>query len=275
MRILTRLTRLLGATLLAAVTVAGVTAPAKADNQSILDKVIAQNKIHIGVMLNVPPFGMKSLSGEPEGFDVDVAKIVAQKLGVELEIVDTTSVDRIPNLRSGKVDLIIGSFTGTAERAKVVSFSEPYVTARVMAIAIKADGDVKTADDLAKRRIAVTKGTTQDLLITPAFPDAEIMRFDTEAAALFALAQGQVDAFVCDGNVLNYQAAKDPSIKVLTDKKFEAQIEYQRLGVPRGDQEWLNWVNMFVFELNTSGTSYDLYHKWFNADMPAPLYPRI
>ena len=272
MQPMSRLAQMAGAALIAAASLVAFATSASAE--SILDRAIAQNKITIGVMLNVPPFGMKSLTGEAEGFDVDVAKLVAEKLGVELEIVDTTSVDRIPNLRSGKVDMIVGSFTGTAERAKVVSFSDSYVTALVAAIAVRTDSGFETAADIATRRIAVTKGTTQDLLITDAFPSAEIMRFDTEAAALFALLQGQVDAFVCDGNVLNYQATVDPSIKVIMDPQFASLIEHQRLGVPRGDQEWLNWVNMFVYELNSSGTSYELYRKWFNAEMPAPLIPR-
>ncbi|MCP8896567.1 transporter substrate-binding domain-containing protein [Shinella daejeonensis] len=271
MGIFSRFRRLAGCAVLSLGVVAGVAAPASAE--SILDRVVADNKIKVGVMLNVPPFGMKSISGEPEGFDVDVANLIAEKLGVELEIVDTTSVDRIPNLRSGKVDIIVGTFTGTPERAKVVSFSEPYVTALLAAFAVKTDSGIESAGDLTTKRIAVTKGTTQDLMVAPEFPEAEILRFDTEAAALFALAQGQVDAFICDGNVLNYQATINPEIKVIVDEKFSKLVEYQRLGVPRGDQEWLNWVNMFVFDLNATGTSYDLYEKWFNAGMPAPLIP--
>lgn len=245
-----------------------------ANAESILDRVVADNKIRVGVTLNVPPFGMKSLKGEPEGFDVDVAKLVAEKLGVELEIVDTTSVDRIPNLRSGKVDLVAGAFTGTPERAKVVSFSNPYVTALVAAIAVKSESGFKSADDLAKGRVAVTKGTTQDLMVTSMFPNAEVMRFDTEAAGLFALSQGQSDAFITGADVLTYQAALNPSIRVIFDKKFESLVEYQCLGVPRGDQEWLNWINMFVFDFNASGKSYELHEKWFKSPMPAPVNPR-
>ena len=115
----------------------------------------------------------------------------------------------------------------------MVSFSDPYVTALLAAFAVKADSGIESAADLGSKRIAVTKGTTQDLMVAPEFPDAEIMRFDTEAAALFALAQGQVDAFICDGNVLNYQATIDKSMKVIVDDKFSKLVEYQRLGVPR------------------------------------------
>jgi polar amino acid transport system substrate-binding protein len=272
---MSRFTKFATSTLIAAVGFVSMSVSALADgSQSILDKVIADNKVKVGVMLNLPPFGSKTMSGEAEGFDVDVAKLVAEKLGVELEIVDTTSVDRIPNLRSGKVDMIIGTFTGTAERARVVSFSDPYVTALLATIAVRKDSGIENAEDIAKKRVAVTKGTTQDLVITDTLPDAEIMRFDTEAAALFALTQGQVDAFVSDGNVLNYQATIDDNIKVVQDPKFANLIEHQRIGLPRGDQEWMNWVNMFVYELNNSGASYDLYRKWFKAEMPAPLNPR-
>ncbi len=244
-----------------------------AQEQSTLDKVISEKALRVGVILSLPPFGMRNANGDPEGFDVDIAKLAAERLGAELEIIDTTAADRIPNLRTGKVDLIIGQFTRNAERAKVVTFSDPYITAVVMAIALPADSTVASAKELDGKRVAVIKGTTQDTAFTAAVPGADIQRFDSSAAALLALKQGQVDAMIEDSNFLNYQAKLGGDIKVVIDPAFKHLIDYNSIGLQRGDPDWLNWVNMFVFELNMSGKGRELYTKWFNAEMPAPLNP--
>src|SRR5215218_4168799 len=79
---------------------------AQSASPSTLDQVISSKKLRVGIILSLPPFGMKNEKGEPEGFDVDIAKLAAERLGASLEIVDTTAADRIPNLRTNKVDLI-------------------------------------------------------------------------------------------------------------------------------------------------------------------------
>ncbi|MDF2621636.1 MAG: extracellular solute-binding protein family 3 [Xanthobacteraceae bacterium] len=248
-------------------------APAAAQTPSTLDKVISSKKLRVGIILSLPPFGMRNAAGEPEGFDVDVAKLAAERLGAQLEVIDTTAADRIPNLRTDKVDLIIGQFTRNAERAKVVTFSNPYITAVVMAIAVPKDADVKAAKDLDGKRVAVIKGTTQDKAFSAAVPGASIQRFDSSAAALLALKQGQVDAMIEDSNFLNYQAKLDENLKVVIDDAFKDLIDYNSIGLRRGDPDWKNWVDMFVFELNSTGAGNALYKKWFNASMPAPLNP--
>ncbi|WP_210210703.1 transporter substrate-binding domain-containing protein [Mesorhizobium sp. YM1C-6-2] len=271
MRSILKAAALSAAALGIALTMAG---PASAQ-ESRLDKIISSKQLRVGIILSLPPFGMKNEAGEPDGFDVDVAKLAAERLGAELEIVDTTAADRIPNLRTDKVDMIIGQFTRNSERAKVISFSDPYITAVVMAIAVPSDSTAAKATDLDGKRVAVIKGTTQDAAFSAAVPGADIQRFDSSAAALLALKQGQVDAMIEDGNFLNYQAKLAGNLKVIIDPAFGNLIDYNSIGVQRGDQEWLNWVNMFVFELNTSGKGRELYRKWFDADMPAPVNPQF
>jgi polar amino acid transport system substrate-binding protein len=268
--------RYLAAVLMAVTFTAGAMvdgARAQSAPQSTLDQIISSKKLRVGIILSLPPFGMKNEKGEPEGFDVDIAKMAAERLGANLEIVDTTAADRIPNLRTNKVDLIIGQFTRNAERAKVVTFSDPYITAVVIAIAVPKDSPAANARDLDGKRVAVIKGTTQDAAFSKAVPGAQIQRFDTSAAALLALKQGQVDAMIEDSNFLNYQAKLEPNFKVIIDPNFKDLIDYNSIGLRRGDPDWLNWVNMFVFELNVYGKGAETYRKWFNADMPAPLNP--
>lgn len=241
------------------------------DKTSTLDKVIKAKTLKVGVILSLPPFGMKANDGKPEGYDVDVANLMAKKLGVKLEIVDTTAADRIPNLQTGKVDAVIGQFTRNTERAQVVSFSNPYIAAPVVAIAVKKGSAIKAASDLAGKRVAVIKGTTQDQTITDTVPKAKLQRFDKSADAFLALKQGAVDAMVEDGNWLTYQTKTNPGFQVVVDPQFNTLVDYNSIGVQRGDQEWLNWVNMFVFELVSSNENVAFFEKWFDAKPPIPV----
>ena len=92
--------------------------PAKAE--SALDTIIQRGTINVGVGLGTPPYGLMDSSMQPDGYDVSVAKLIARDLGVKANIVDTTAANRIPNLTSGKLDIVIYSFSITAERAKAI-----------------------------------------------------------------------------------------------------------------------------------------------------------
>lgn len=246
-----------------------------ADSGSTLDKILSEKKVRIGVMLSIPPVGFKDTNGQPDGYDVDVAKMVADKLGAKLEIVDTTAADRIPNLRTGKVDMVIGAFTRNSERAKVIDFSNPYITAVQMGMLVPKDSPVHSIKDLEGKTVSVSKGTTGEALFTQVAPKSSTLPFDAMPQALLALRQGQVDAVVDDGNLLNYQAKLDPSYRVIIDDAVKGFIDYNGVGIRRGDQQLLNWLNTLVFQMNTDGTSKTIYKKWFGADMPAPVNPQF
>ena len=88
-----------------------------------LQKIIQRGKLIVGISLSTPPYGMTDANMKPAGFDVAMAKLISRDMGVELEIVDQVSQARIPNLTSGKVDILISSFGVTAERAKTVMYT--------------------------------------------------------------------------------------------------------------------------------------------------------
>jgi polar amino acid transport system substrate-binding protein len=236
-------------------------------SQSTLDQIVSRGTIRVGTILSLPPFGMKDASGNPQGFDVDIANDIAKALGVKLEVVDTTAADRIPNLTTGKVDLIVADFTRTAERAKSISFTDPYIAAGYNLL-VKKDSGIKGVADLTGKTVAVPKGTTEDVAITTANPQAKIARFDTTAACILAVKQGQADAMVEDSNVLLYQAKLDSTLEV--SKESVLPVEYNGFGLRRGDPDWQSWLNLFLFNEITSGRETELYQNWFGQ---APLFP--
>src|SRR3546814_16862076 len=114
-----RLTRLAAVVTLTAL---AATAPAKAELQDIIDS----GKVRIGVPIDVPPFGFMDEQNQPAGIDVEVARMVAEALGVELELQSITSANRIPYLVTDRIDLVISAMGATPERATQIAFSSPY-----------------------------------------------------------------------------------------------------------------------------------------------------
>jgi polar amino acid transport system substrate-binding protein len=246
-------------------------ASAASDQQnSTLQKVIRSGTLNIASCLSFPPFGSKDTADKPQGYDVDVATAMATALGVKVRIVDTTSANRIPNLQTNKVDAVVCNFTTTAERAKQIAFSDPYVVAGETLL-VKKSGKISGIGDLSGKTVAVTKGSTNGDAVKAGNPKAKIQEYDTSAAAVLAVKQGQADAMVEDSNFLNYQAKLDSSLKVT--HQSVVPLEYNAIGVRAGDPTWLQWINTWLREFNTSGENKALYEKWFGTDPRFKLNP--
>ena len=146
---------------------------------SNLRKIVQRGSLVVGMELKFWPFEYVNDKGEPVGYDVDIAKTLADRLGVKLEIKDMEWTGLIPALAAGKIDLIISGITGTLERAKSITFSSPYFTTGLCALlSLKKAADSTSVDSLNAegRVIAVKTGTTADLVATKRFPKATINR---------------------------------------------------------------------------------------------------
>ena len=135
-----------------------------------LNEILDAGKVRIAVPESFAPFGSLGADGEPEGFDVDVAKLIAEDLGVDLELVPVTSKQRIPYLETDKVDLVISSMGANPGRAKSIWFSSAYAPFFSGAFA-SADKSISGVSDLAGYKIGLTAGTLEDLELTDIAPD--------------------------------------------------------------------------------------------------------
>lgn len=237
---------------------------------TVMADVLQRGTLRVADCLSFAPFGFTDESGKPQGYDVDIADQMAKELGVNVEIVDTTSANRIPNLQTSKVDVVICNFTRTGERAKEIEFTDPYVVA-TQSLLVKKGSGIASVADMTGKTVATVKGSTNGQAVTTANPEAKVQEFDSASAAILAVQQGQADAMVEDSNYLAYQAKLDPSLEVTADKLVP--LEYNAFGVKQGEQIWLNWLNQFLFRLNVSGQNAELYKKWFGADQRFPLNP--
>jgi polar amino acid transport system substrate-binding protein len=232
-----------------------------------LQQVISAGKIKVADCLSFAPFGFMDQNGKPAGYDVDIATEMAKALGVTLEMVDTTADNRIPNLQTDKVDVVICNFTENPVRAKQINFTIPYVIAGEVLL-VKKDSTINGIKDLDGKTVAVVTGSTNAEIIAAANPNAKTQSYPTSAAAVLAVKSGQADAMIEDSNFQTYQAKLDPTLRVTADSLIP--LEHNGFGVAQGQFNWLQWQNQFIFWLNHTGKNRELYKKWFGAD---PLWP--
>ena len=229
-----------------------------------IDDILSKGKVVIAVDPTSAPFGITGTDGQPDGYDVDLAKLVAKSMGVELELVSVTSTNRIPYLLTNRVDLVISLFAITPERALQVWFSDPYAAVGTI-ITARKDKKIASFDDLKGLKIGVPRGTIPDLLLTKkALEGIEIMRFDDEATSIQALVSGQVDALGSSTTaliVLNRGKA---------EKEYESKITLVQnhfgIGMRRGQEDLRQWLNTFLYAIKTNGELNAISQKWTGDD---------
>ena len=233
-----------------------------------LEEIISKGVVRIGVPLDVPPFGSQNVNREPEGFDVDMANMVAKALGVKLELVQITGANRLPFLLTDKVDIVISVMGLTPERAKQIMFSAPYANTSLAVYGPK-NINVKSAADLTNYKIAAAKGTTQELALSAANPKANIMRTEDDATAAAAYLSGQAQLFSTNSIVAIDLGKKNPRKEF--DLKFNIRQSPAHMGVKMGEHNLARWLDSFIF-FNIMNTELDQLHmKWLGRRMdPMP-----
>ncbi|WP_375000049.1 transporter substrate-binding domain-containing protein [Aeromicrobium sp. CTD01-1L150] len=233
--------------------------------ESTLDKVIDRGEIRVAVLPDFPPFSVQNASGEFEGYEVDVAKALAEALDVELDLVSTDGASRLPLLSADRADVNISSWTATDERAKAVGFTIPYI-ADGASVLYSADEPIEGYEDLAGKSVSVARGSTNDTIMTEDFPDTEIVRFESIADAVGALKANQVDAAIEGRATVTQEAERNDGLEALDEPPLKPSLI--SMGALPGDQRWINYLNNFIRNLNASGTNAELYQEWFGEDLP-------
>lgn len=236
-----------------------------ASAQSVAD-IKKKGEITIGMLVDFPPYGTTDAKNHPDGYDADVAKLLAKDLGVKANIVPVTGPNRIPFLLTNKVDLLIASLAVTPERAKQVDFSVPYAAATIVLYG-SSKVEMKSPADLKGKRVGVARASTQDVSLTAVAPEGtEIRRFDDDASAMQALMSGQVDAIGCSTTVAA-QIAKRAGSNF--ENKFNLRQQVMGIAMRPGQPELKKTLDEFVESNKKNGELNKLYQKWLGTDFPA------
>jgi ABC-type amino acid transport substrate-binding protein len=230
-----------------------------------LGEIQNKGEIVIGVKFDVPPFGFKNpQTGEVEGFDVDLGRAVAEKLGVEPRFREAISDNRIPFLQDGTVDLILSTMTITGERDQEIDFSEPYYIAggRVL---VPEDSDIQGIEDLGGRRVCTARGSTYQETIAAEAPDADLRLIDTYSECFELIQDGAVDAVSTDNVILTGMIVQDDTLKMVGE---EFTTEPYGAGIAQGDAELQEFVDEVIAEYKEDGRWEEAYQEWVGQYIP-------
>lgn len=241
-------------------------APAAANPDTTLDKIMAAQKVRVAVPDDFPPFGAVGPDMQLRGYDIDVSKALAKELGVALELVPVVGNYRIPFLQTDRADMVISSLGKNKDRALIIDFSEPYAP---FFSGVYGNPDVKVSsmDQLKGHTIGVAQGSLEDLEVSKLPPGiAQIKRFASNSLTASALVSGQVE-LIATGNVVAAKLIRDNPDKKI-ENKFIMKNSPCYVGVRKGDKELLARVNEIITDLKQSGTLNEFSLKWFGEPLP-------
>ena len=212
-------------------------------------------KVTVGTKFDQPLFGLKNLEGKPEGFDVEIAKLIAGEMGIaadNITWVETVSANREPFIQQDKVDFVVATYTINDKRKQVVDFAGPYYVAGQDIMVKKGNPlGVKGPDDLAGKKVCSVTGSTPAENIRTNYPDAKLTEFDVYSKCAEALKNGQVEAVTTDNVILLGLINQDPEAFELVGKKFTE--EPYGIGVKKGDTAFRTFINDVLEEAVKDG----------------------
>jgi polar amino acid transport system substrate-binding protein len=202
----------------------------------------SRNRFIIGVKCDVPPFGYIDVQGKNAGFDVELGRWFARYAfgrTNRVTFVCAPTAAREPLLTTDRVDLVISTFTYTADRDTRIDFSKAYykATGRLL---VKEGGSVSKLSDIAGKRVATTSGSVYDRWMRNCFKNTEVIVADTFTNAMLAFNQGRADAVMYDDAVLLPVAAADRTSKMTDDTFLEAPFG---IGIKQGNTALKAWVD--------------------------------
>jgi glutamate transport system substrate-binding protein len=211
--------------------------------------------VTVGTKFDQPLFGLKNLEGKPEGFDVEIAKLIAGELGIaadKISFVEAVSANREPFIQQDKVDFVVATYTINDKRKQVVDFAGPYYVAGQDIMVAKNNPEaIKGPDDLAGKKVCSVTGSTPAENIRTNYPDAQLTEFDVYSKCAEALKNGQVQAVTTDNVILLGLIDQDPEAFELVNKPFTE--EPYGIGLKKGDTAFRSFINDTLDKLYQDG----------------------
>jgi len=218
-------------------------------DDSVLTKVLDSGVLKVGTNLGYVPYEMMDEHGNAIGFDIDLARLVAEELDVELQLVIVDWQGLLAGLTVGKYDLVICGLGRTLERAKRLAFTKPYDSIGQSALISNRLPGITNLEELNSPdvTIAVMQGTTGHLAAERLLSKAQIRQLTEREEAAMLVAQGRVDAMLFDAPLVRFYTYKYPDTTYMVNQV----LTYEPLGFALrwGDPMWLGWLDLFVENL--------------------------
>ena len=242
---------------------------------STMAKLAEAGTITIGTKFDQPLFGLVGPDGVPEGFDVEIGKIIASELGIaegDIKWEETVSSVREDAIANGTVDIIVATHTINDTRKEKVSFAGPYYVAGQSLLTLKENTDIQGVDDIAGKKICTVSGSTPEQNLLENYPDAEVVPFGAYSDCLEPLRNKQVDAISTDNVILAGFAADNDDLEVRGEQFTD---EPYGIGLAKDDTDFRNWINDVLEEIYEDGRWVEAWEKTAGTVLPTPEPPAV
>lgn len=232
----------------------------------LLDDIKAKGAIKVGLEGTYPPFNYQDESGKLTGFEVELAQALAKELGVEAQFQPTKWDGILAALESRRLDVVINQVTISDERRKKYDFSTPYTVSGIQALTRKADGDsIKSAQDLAGKKVGVGLGTNYEQWLKENVPQADIRTYDDDPTKFQDLNVGRIDVILVDRLAAFEMVEKTGGRLAVAGDAFSRQES--GIALRKGNPQLLAAIDAALARLKADGTLRQLSEKWFKADV--------
>jgi polar amino acid transport system substrate-binding protein len=205
-------------------------------------EIASRKRLIVGAKCDTPPFGYIDVRGKNAGVDIEIARQFARYAfgtAQRLSIVCAPTAVREPLLTTNRVDMVISTFTYTADRDTRIDFSRAYYNASGRVL-VKNTSPIQRLADISGKRVATTSGSIYDRWMKRCFPQTQVVVLDSVTNAVLAFNQGRADAVMFDDTSLALIAATDPSSKMIDDVFLEQPYG---IGIKQGNVELKRWVD--------------------------------
>ena len=233
-----------------------------------LQKIKDAGKIVLGLDDTFAPMGFRDGSGEIVGFDIDLAKEVASRMGVELEIKPIDWSSSILSLNKGDIDVLWNGVTINESRKEQINFSKPYLNNRLIIVKPKDRNDINSKEDLAGKVLGVQVGSNDEALQSdPISKEAkEIRKYDVNVNAFLDLRAKRIDAVIIDEVAAQYYISEEKVDFVVVENSPLTE-EFYGIGFRKSDGELLAEVDRILDEMKADGKAAEISQKWFAKDI--------
>ncbi|MBF8778461.1 cystine ABC transporter substrate-binding protein [Pseudomonas fulva] len=233
----------------------------------LLRTIQEKGQINVGLEGTYPPFSFMDEDGKLAGFEVELAGLIAQKLGVQAKIQPTKWDGILAALESRRLDIVVNQVTISEERQKKYDFSKPYTVSGIQALVLKSKADalnIRSATDLAGKKVGVGLGTNYEQWVRQQVPTADIRTYEDDPSKFADLRNGRIDAILIDRlAALEYaQKAKDTTLAGEAFSRLESGVALRK-----GEPELLAAIDQAIDTLKADGILTRLSEKYFGADV--------
>ena len=241
-------------------------AVAQSSSDSLLRTVLDRGNIRVGTGSTNAPWHFENEAGELVGMDIAMAKILAKGLFDDADAIEFIQQDpaaRIPNINTGKVDVVSQFMTMSAGRAQLVAFSRPYYV-EAIALLTRPESARKTAAELlaggAETKVSILQNVDAEKNIHDVLPESQVSLLDTQANVVQALESGRVDAAAVDLSTLRWLVTIKP------ERYFDSGVRWSSMlygvAIRQGDPDWLTFINT-TFDIAMHGHDNAIYDTAF------------